>query len=794
VHVGGGLRGGGGQGPGPPADAALPAGGVEAGPGAFGEQVALERCEGGEHPQDETPVGAGGVDLLVEGDQGATYTFTATAGDDDGVRVYLDDQPVIDAWDKMPRAVGADRPAAYWRLGEAAGTTAADTGPKDTGGATYPGTATAVTWGQAPGLQRDPDTAAGFSAASSSRVAVSNLDRGPAGRARIRAGLGPPVVDGGARLDGSHRPAAGVVLGARPRGRGSGGRAGPRSQHSAPGGRTTTSVYAVDPDGAGPANPDPLTSSVSDSAGTITTKVDLLGRVVSYTDTLGTVTTTDYNTVGLVLKTTSTPAGFPARAQEYTYDAAGRVATERASTLSMATVAYTTAGELDTVTYPAFNASLAIGGRDSAGRVTQQTWTTPAGSHVDARVLSRAGRATGSTWTAPTGQVSAKSYGYDTAGRLTTTQVSRSTTGSGTVAHAYPYGYGSADASCSAVSGSVGNAGANGNRTTVSDTVAGSTTGQVLCYDTADRLLKAAGGPWGAGMSPAYDDDGNTLALGGQSFTWDSAGRSVTAKSGSTTLGWGRDAQDRVVSRTTGVTTSQYSYTDSSVAPGWILGGGQPWFQVGLPGGAMAQLVGTTTTRTLAVPDLHGDVILTLDSTGAAASSLAVYDPDGQPLSPATGLLDSDATPDTSFGSSDNAFVGQWQKQYEHAGDLALIQMGARPYLPSLARFLAVDPVEGGTSNDYAYPEDSMNTYDLDGLKTAGNWGAASRRGPYRARISTTRAGVIVYCRVVDRLGIPSAGAAWVAARYASGVASRAVPVVGQLMAAQQVFCWIVTW
>lgn len=53
---------------------------------------------------------------------------------------------------------------------------------------------------------------------------------------------------------------------------------------------------------------------------------------------------------------------------------------------------------------------------------------------------------------------------------------------------------------------------------------------------------------------------------------------------------------------------------------------------------------------------------------------------------------------------------------YEHAGALALVQMGARPYSPLLGRFLSVDPVEGGSANDYEYVmADPVDKLDLDG-------------------------------------------------------------------------------
>ena len=43
--------------------------------------------------------------------------------------------------------------------------------------------------------------------------------------------------------------------------------------------------------------------------------------------------------------------------------------------------------------------------------------------------------------------------------------------------------------------------------------------------------------------------------------------------------------------------------------------------------------------------------------------------------------------------------------------------MGARPYNPTLGRFLEVDPIDGGSCNDYDYTcADPVNQFDLSGL------------------------------------------------------------------------------
>ena len=458
-------------------------------------------------------------------------------------------------------------------------------------------------------------------------------------------------------------------------------------------GRTLTVTYPAV--GANPARTvtynhavagNPLVGSVNDPAGTITSTVDLLGRVVAYTDVWNKTTTTAYDQLGRVTQTVG-PAGTLA----YTYDPAGRVETVRLDGNIVADPAYDSVGELASVAYPAGVGKTGNGTtltgltKDPAGRPTGLTWNLAGGVTVsDAVTRNQAGTITNETLDA-----AASTFTYDTAGRLTAATLP---------GHTYTYGY--------APTGGCGiatDAGKNTNRTSL--TVDGGTV-VTYCYDHADRLTATTAPGYTGAIG--YDPHGNTTTIAGETRTYDQADRHQTTTTGSTTVTYTRDATDRIVARNDGTTTTKYAYSASGDSGDATLDstGAVTERTIPLLGGVL--LTRRATSDVWSYPNLHGDIAVTANAAGIKQGSTLRWGPYGETLT---------TIPDNLTGQLDYGWLGQHQRPLEHqTGLVGTIEMGARQYDPTLGRFLETDPIEGGSANDYDYVNgDPVNASDLDG-------------------------------------------------------------------------------
>jgi len=335
----------------------------------------------------------------------------------------------------------------------------------------------------------------------------------------------------------------------------------------------------------------------------------------------------------------------------------------------------------------------------------------------------RAGRIIANSLTSGTQNYSAW-YRFDAASRMTQATLSLN----GTVDHVLDYGFAPTGAACvdGQITGAVANPGVNGNRTTFTDThtvdVEGVPTPSVAsttyCYDAADRLLGSIvtgdaipeANPVADGLTASeltYDARGNTTKLADQTLVFDTANRhvstTVTAAEGATTVSYQRDAGNRIIARTVdapgtdGDGTTRYAHTASADVSGLVVDadtGVIREYTVSLPGGAAVRFViAGDTQEQWTYPNLHGSVILEADGDGIRAAAVVRYDPWGQPIDPATGRIGTttadDAVIDNAEGDADYAFVGAHRKLYEHQGSVAVVQMGARVYVPALGRFLS---------------------------------------------------------------------------------------------------------
>ncbi|MFD7018637.1 PA14 domain-containing protein [Streptomyces sp. NPDC059928] len=506
--------------------------------------------------------------------------------------------------------------------------------------------------------------------------------------------------------------------------------------------RTVVTDYAV--------GGDPLTSKVTDESGSITTVIDLLGQEISYTDANGVTSRSTYDQVGRLINDTTTAKGVSSTVA-YAWNDANQLTQVKVDGTTVATPSYDAATELAGVAY-GNGSRLDSLIRNGTGQPTALTWKTAASTVVDTVTRSRDNRVIDDAVTADGKTAANYAYTYDTVGRLVSATVPH---------HQLTYRFDPADG-C----GTAKAAGLNTNRTASTDSLNGAAAVTTsYCYDGADRLTSTSGG---LALSLAYDSHGDTVTLGGDALGYDSTKRHIrTTTASGTTISYTRDPSDRLTARTvTGAAdgskngTTRYSYSSKHDDADLILDkdGGLLQRIVSLPGGVLlTKNYDQAATTNWSYPNLHGDVLFTADGTAARTGDIHLYDPFGQNIDPTTGAFTDLPTPATAAGGMDFGWLGQHERPVEHLAGQQAIEMGARVYLPVLGRFLQVDPVAGGSANNYDY----VNADPVNGLDLAGTFSWKSV-----VHVATTAAEVVAY--VPGPVGTVASGVA-VAGQLAQG-------------------------
>jgi RHS repeat-associated protein len=197
----------------------------------------------------------------------------------------------------------------------------------------------------------------------------------------------------------------------------------------------------------------------------------------------------------------------------------------------------------------------------------------------------------------------------------------------------------------------------------------------------------------------AYTDDGQVSAYASNSISWDGWQRISGGTFAGTAVAYTYDPLGALRKRTGGSATTRYLLGDLVERNAAIV---TTTSYVDGPAGDLTQFAGTpTATPTYLYYNGHGDLAAEADGSGNR-TALHTYTPFGAP---------NDTPP---ANATVHRYTGRWDKQDDSTSGLIL--MGARPYDPNLGRFLAVDPVDGGSLNNYDYAsQDPINAYDLDG-------------------------------------------------------------------------------
>jgi RHS repeat-associated protein len=425
---------------------------------------------------------------------------------------------------------------------------------------------------------------------------------------------------------------------------------------------------------------------------TISRVYDSLGRMTSYQDADGAVSTAHYD-----LRDRLTTSDDGKGTQSRTYDpTTGRLATVTDSQAGVFTATYDPDGTITSSGLP--NGLTVTSTIDETGQETRRVYTKSDNcgascTWLDSRApLNAHEQRASQTTTTQTGPLSQTNYSYDPAGRLL---VSTNTVG-GSACTVRQYGYD-----------------ANSNRATLTTkppasdgTCQPATTGATTTstYDEADRL---------SNQGVDYDAFGRTLTVptaspgvGAIASSYYVNDRTRTLTQDALTQTYSLDPARRVEARVTSGTASATEtdhYSDDSDSPSWIassVDGSTYTRQIEGIDGDLGAVRDSNGVR-LQLSNVHGDIVAEA-ATSPTATSLV-----------RSGDDDEFGVPRTA-GANRNQWLGAKQRSTELSS--GAIAMGQRMYLPSLGRFLQVDPVLGGSANSYDYAnEDPTDIFDLDG-------------------------------------------------------------------------------
>jgi RHS repeat-associated protein len=450
-------------------------------------------------------------------------------------------------------------------------------------------------------------------------------------------------------------------------------------------GESQSTTYAYDPAG--------VVRTATDASGTLTTEYDEAGRVTRSVDSFGAEATFSYDLDGnqtrRSAKATSTGTNYQTN---YAYDDADRLASVTDPANRQWTFFYDTRSNLKATQYPNgtfFWSDYNLAGWQTALYNRHGTLSVPLPGSVPSDASPIAdyaysyeleGRKTQEVRTGGGLTSETSSYVYDDLGRL-----SQVTLPDGIVR---VYGFD-----------------LDSNRSSI---IENGLTVATYAYDP-NKLDELASVTQGATTNYNYTSDGQVSAKGSDSLAWDGRGRHTGGSFAGTNVSYAFDAGGFRRLRTGAGATSHYRLgglyeTNTS---GTILSSDT----AGLAGD-LAHYAGAPATGT-AVSFLyyngHGDLAAETDTTGTRTAA-DTYDP--------FGALRSGTAP---ANATSERWTGRFDKKLDSAS--SLIEMGVRPYDPSLGRFLSRDRIDGGSPTGYDYAgQDPVNGYDLSGECYKGTW------------------------------------------------------------------------